>query len=127
MNQFKSRLSFILAISVVTFLCSCRPPTFINLTSKNLSQNPSGIYTLQTEVEIQDRKVLKDSIEVNVIVGGETIGMVQDPVNDSGVATINFRKASTKLLIIFRSTTPPDLITVDLNLVRSRVTSKSFN
>lgn len=83
MNQFKSRLSFILAISVITFLCSCRPPTFINLTSKNLSQNPSGIYTLQTEVEIQDRKVLKDSIEVNVIVGGETIGMVQDPVNDS--------------------------------------------
>ncbi|MDG1138015.1 MAG: IPT/TIG domain-containing protein [Opitutales bacterium] len=51
------------------------------MTSSNISQNPSGIYTLQTEVDLQDRKILPQSILVNLVVGGEKVSMVQDPVN----------------------------------------------
>ena len=83
MNQAKFRLTFLIAIIGLGFLSSCRQPTFINLTSQNISQNPSGIYTLQTEVDIQDRRVLKDSVSVSVIVGGESIPMVVDPVNSA--------------------------------------------
>ena len=72
--------SILLAVSLC-LLTSCQQPSFINLTSSNLSQNPSGIYTLQTELDIQDRNVDKDSIEVFAIVGGDTIPMVKDPVN----------------------------------------------
>ena len=39
-------------------LAGCKQPSFINLTSTNISQNPSGIYTLQTEVDIQDRVLI---------------------------------------------------------------------
>ncbi|NCV19867.1 MAG: hypothetical protein EBW42_14205, partial [Rhodobacterales bacterium] len=81
MNQSKFRLTVLLAILGLGFLSSCRQPTFINLTSKNISQNPSGIYTLQTEVDIQDRRVDQNSVEVSAVVGGETIPMVKDPVN----------------------------------------------
>ena len=81
MHQAKFRLTFLIAIIGLGFLSSCRQPTFINLTSQNINQNPSGIYTLQTEVDIQDRRVVKDSISVSVIVGGESIPMVVDPVN----------------------------------------------
>ncbi len=83
MNQAKFRLTFLIAIIGLGFLSSCRQPTFINLTSQNISQNPSGIYTLQTEVDIQDRRVLKDSVSVSVVVGGESIPMVVDPVNSA--------------------------------------------
>ena len=81
MNQAKFRLTILLAILGLGFLSSCRQPTFINLTSQNISQNPSGIYTLQTELDIQDRKIDTNSISVAAIVGGETIKMVKDPVN----------------------------------------------
>lgn len=81
MNQAKFRLTILLAILGLGFLSSCRQPTFINLTSKNISQNPSGIYTLQTEVDIQDRRVDINSIEVIAVVGGESIAMVKDPIN----------------------------------------------
>jgi hypothetical protein len=63
------------------FLSSCQQPNFINLTSKNVSQNPSGIYTLQTEIEVQDRGVKIDTLEVFAVVGGEKLVMVQDDLN----------------------------------------------
>ena len=76
------KLSLIFGLSAsLWFITGCQQPSFVNLTSKNLSQNPSGIYTLQTEVEIQDRKVVKESVEVFLIVGGETLAMTQDPLN----------------------------------------------
>ena len=81
MNKAKFRFSIFLAILGLGLASSCRQPTFINLTSQNISQNPSGIYTLQTEVDIQDRKVDRNSISVAAVVGGESISMVQDPVN----------------------------------------------
>lgn len=83
MHQAKFILTFIITIIGLGFLSSCRQPTFINLTSQNINQNPSGIYTLQTEVAIQDRRVVKDSISVSVIVGGESIPMVGDPLNSA--------------------------------------------
>jgi hypothetical protein len=83
MNQAKFRTTLLLAFLLLGMLSSCRQPTFINLTSKNISQNPSGIYTLQTEIDIQDRRVVKDTVEVSVIVGGDSITMVKDPVNPS--------------------------------------------
>ena len=58
MNQAKFRLTILLAILGLGFLSSCRQPTFINLTSKNISQNPSGIYTLQTEGTYKTAKLI---------------------------------------------------------------------
>ena len=83
MNQAKYRLTLLIAILGLGILSSCRQPTFINLTSKNISQNPSGIYTLQTEVDIQDRRIDPKTIKVSVVVGGERIPMVKDPVNST--------------------------------------------
>ena len=83
MNKSK-KLSVFFALSAsLWFFSGCNRPNFINLTSSNLSQNPSGIYTIQTELDIQDRKVVPETIEVFTVVGGETIPMVQDPINKS--------------------------------------------
>jgi hypothetical protein len=83
MNTFSTLSKSILLSASLCFLTSCNQPSFINLTSGNLSQNPSGIYTLQTELDIQDRKVNQDTIQVFAVVGGDTIPMVKDPVNTS--------------------------------------------
>lgn len=81
MNTLSTLFKTILLSASLCFLASCNQPSFINLTSGNLSQNPSGIYTLQTELDIQDRKVNQDTIQVFAVVGGDTIPMVKDPVN----------------------------------------------
>ncbi len=81
MNKLKITYKHIFLSLTLAFFASCNRPSFINLTSTNISQNPSGIYTLQTELEIQDRKVDPNSVEVFTVVGGETIEMVQDPIN----------------------------------------------
>ena len=81
MNTLSTLSKSIFLSASLCFLTSCNQPSFINLTSGNLSQNPSGIYTLQTELDIQDRKVNQDTIQVFAIVGGDTIPMVKDPVN----------------------------------------------
>jgi hypothetical protein len=81
MNILSTLSKTILLSASLCFLTSCKQPSFINLTSGNLSQNPSGIYTLQTELDIQDRQVAPKSIKVFAVVGGDTIPMVQDPVN----------------------------------------------
>ena len=81
MNQITKLIVFT-ALSASLFLTlGCKRPSFINLTSTNISQNPSGIYTLQTEVDLQDRKIKSDSIEVLLVVGGESYPMVKDPIN----------------------------------------------
>ena len=81
MNTLSTLSKSILLSASLCFLASCNQPSFINLTSGNLSQNPSGIYTLQTELDIQDRKVNQDTVQVFAVVGGDTIPMVKDPVN----------------------------------------------
>ena len=81
MNRISNSLASLIFFASLLLLSSCKSPSFINLTSTNISQNPSGIYTLQTEVDLQDRKVVADSVEVLLVVGGESIAMVQDPVN----------------------------------------------
>jgi len=80
--KFISKLLIFSALSASLWLISgCRQPSFINLTSKNISQNPSGIYTLQTELEVQDRGVKMETLEVYAVVGGERLVMVQDELN----------------------------------------------
>ena len=80
--KYIAKLFFFSCLSAsLWFLSSCRQPNFINLTSKNISQNPSGIYTLQTEVEIQDRGIKTETVEVFAVVGGEKLVMVQDEFN----------------------------------------------
>ena len=80
--KYIAKLIVLSCLSVsLWFLSSCRQPNFINLTSKNVSQNPSGIYTLQTEVEIQDRGIKTETVEVFAVVGGEKLPMVQDDLN----------------------------------------------
>ena len=83
MNKSKKLSVFIALSASLWFFSACNKPNFVNLTSTNISQNPSGIYTLQTELDIQDRKVVPETIEVFTVVGGETIPMVQDPINKS--------------------------------------------
>jgi hypothetical protein len=80
--KFISKLLVFSTLSVsLWFISGCRQPHFINLTSKNISQNPSGIYTLQTELEVQDRGVKMETLEVYAVVGGERLVMVQDELN----------------------------------------------
>ena len=80
--KFISKLIVFFTLSVsLWFMSGCRQPNFINLTSKNVSQNPSGIYTLQTELEIQDRGIKIDTVKVFAVVGGEKLVMVQDDLN----------------------------------------------
>ena len=83
MNQIIKLIAFLTLSASLFLLSSCKRPSFINLTSTNISQNPSGIYTIQTEVDLQDRKIFYDSIEVVLYVGGEAYPMVKDPVNPS--------------------------------------------
>ena len=83
MKKLSTIHKHILLSLTLAFFASCNQPTFINLTSKNISQNPSGIYTLQTELDIQDRKVNPETIQVFAIVGGDSISMVQDPINQN--------------------------------------------
>ena len=81
MKYFAKLIVFSCLSVSLWFLSSCRQPNFINLTSKNVSQNPSGIYTLQTELEIQDRGIKTETVEVFAVVGGEKLVMVQDDLN----------------------------------------------
>jgi hypothetical protein len=80
--KFISKLLVFSTLSAsLWFISGCRQPNFINLTSNNVSQNPSGIYTLQTELEIQDRGIKAETVEVFAVVGGEKLVMVQDEFN----------------------------------------------
>jgi len=80
--KFLSKLLVFSTLSAsLWFISGCRQPNFINLTSNNVSQNPSGIYTLQTELEIQDRGIKAETVEVFAVVGGEKLVMVQDEFN----------------------------------------------
>lgn len=83
MNIILKLVAFFTLSASLFIFSSCKRPSFINLTATNISQNPSGIYTLQTEIDIQDRKVAKESITVMAVVGGDSIPMVRDSVNPS--------------------------------------------
>ena len=41
----------------------------------------SGIYTLQTELDVQDRGISNETLEVFAVVGGEKLPMIQDELN----------------------------------------------
>ncbi len=80
--KFASKLLvFSLLSASMWLISSCTQPHFINLTSKNISQNPSGIYTLQTELDVQDRGISNETLEVFAVVGGERLPMIQDDLN----------------------------------------------
>jgi len=68
-------------LASAVFLGGCTA-TFVILTAVNQNQNPSGIYTLQTEVDIQDRSVIRDTVQVSVMIAGETQPMVKGQVSD---------------------------------------------
>ena len=72
----------IASLALTIWFGACSKPSFINLTSGNLNQNPSGIYTLQTEIDLQDRDVIEDSTRVFAVVGGQETPMVSDQLND---------------------------------------------
>jgi hypothetical protein len=79
--QRLSLKSFIVATALL-LLAGCNKPSFINLTSGNLNQNPSGIYTMQTEIDLQDRNIVKGSIQVFAVIGGQEVPMVTDQLNN---------------------------------------------
>ena len=70
----------ILASAVLVGGCGA---TFVNLTAVNQTQNPFGIYTMQTEVDIQDKAVVDDTVKVNLVIGAESHPMVRGQVSDS--------------------------------------------
>ncbi|MFP6888110.1 MAG: hypothetical protein VB997_11125, partial [Opitutales bacterium] len=69
-------------VAFTLWFAACSRPSFINLTSGNLNQNPSGIYTMQTEINLQDRDVVVGSVNVFAVVGGQETPMVTDQLND---------------------------------------------
>ena len=73
--------AFALAAFTLWF-AACSRPSFINLTSGNLNQNPSGIYTMRTEINLQDRDIVEGSVNVFAVVGGQETPMVTDQLND---------------------------------------------
>ncbi len=73
--------SFMVATALF-WLAGCNKPSFINLTSGNLNQNPSGIYTMQTEIDLQDRNIVEGSLQVFAIIGGQEVPMVTDQLNN---------------------------------------------
>ena len=80
--KFASKLLVFSLLSASMWLITgCKQPHFINLTSTNISQNPSGIYTLQTELDVQDRGISNETLEVFAVVGGEKLPMIQDELN----------------------------------------------
>ena len=80
--KFASKLLvFSLLSASMLLITGCKQPHFINLTSTNISQNPSGIYTLQTELDVQDRGISNETLEVFAVVGGEKLPMIQDELN----------------------------------------------
>jgi hypothetical protein len=79
--QRLSLKSFMVATALL-WLAGCNKPSFINLTSGNLNQNPSGIYTLQTEIDLQDRNVVEGSLQVFAVIGGQEVPMVTDQLNN---------------------------------------------
>lgn len=72
--------SALLASAVLLGGCGA---TFVNLTAVNQNQNPSNIYTLQTEVDMQDKAVVQDTMKVSVVIGGEAHPMVRGQVGDN--------------------------------------------
>lgn len=73
---------FGLAAAFLAFAFAGCKPSFINLTSGHLNQNPSGIYTIQTEVDLQDRDIIESTIKVFAVVGGQEVPMVSDQLNN---------------------------------------------
>jgi len=81
MMKLKEYLVFCGLLASAVFLGGCGA-TLVNLTAANQSQNPSGIYTLQTEVDIQDRAVVQDTVQLSVVIGKETVPMVKGQISD---------------------------------------------
>ena len=79
LNQYLASAA-ILASAVLVGGCGA---TFVNLTAVNQSQNPSGIYTMQTEVDIQDKAVVNDTVQVSLVIGAESHPMVRGQISDS--------------------------------------------
>ena len=82
MMKLKAYLVPVAMLASAVLLGGCGA-TFVNLTAVNQNQNPSGIYTLQTEVDVQDKAVVKDTIQVSVIIGGEPKPMVKGQIGES--------------------------------------------
>ena len=56
---------------------------FVNLTAVHQNQNPSNIYTLQTEVDVQDKAVVQETVQVSVVIAGQTHPMVRGQIGES--------------------------------------------
>ena len=81
MMKLKAYLIPVAMLASAVLLGGCGA-TFVNLTAVNQNQNPSGIYTLQTEVDIQDRAVVQDTVQLSVVIGEETLPMVKGQISE---------------------------------------------
>lgn len=82
MMTIKQYLAALGLLASAVLLGGCNA-SFINLTPVYQNQNPSGIYTLQTEVDLQDKSVAPKSVKVSVVIGGEAHPMVNGQIGDN--------------------------------------------
>lgn len=74
MKSFRFFISICLSFLILG-LAGCNDVVLSNLTDTHIPQNPSGIYTITAQAEIGDRTVLLPSIEMDIVIDGQTIPM----------------------------------------------------
>ncbi len=80
---FMKRLSILFpVIGMILFLSGCGV-TIENLTPGRIPQNPSGIYTITMQTELKGGAVREKSLQGNIVIDGETLPMVRNPVDPS--------------------------------------------
>lgn len=82
MMKSKEHLIFAALLASVVLLGACGA-NFVNLTAVHQNQNPSSIYTLQTEIDIQDKAVVQETVNVSVVIAGEAHPMVRGQVGQN--------------------------------------------
>ena len=53
----------------------CRDITLRNLTNEKIPQNPSRIYTLSLDADVRNGSVVRDSLQAEIVINGETYPM----------------------------------------------------
>lgn len=63
------------SVLALLLMAGCNDVVLSNLTDTHVPQNPSGIYTITGSAEVGDRTVLLPSIEMDIVIDGQTIAM----------------------------------------------------
>jgi len=67
----------------------------VNLTPRNIPENPSGIYTFSVEANLKSKVYIEDTFEATIVVNGETHPMTQSGIGDK-IWNYDFKMPSNK-------------------------------